>query len=274
MTASAISRSAAATTTRPRPASRRPAPDLNDHRRAADVGQRLSRQTGRGHAGGNHNQRIAGHRHSSIASSFPVTRPARPAGFVQPFRCGGSPQFLPVSGTRGALSGERTYTACGAGAEAANLRANYAGAPRLSGVFLASPPLFYLTEFRAEREPMDSFELNKVAGAVLFSLLVILGVKNLAAELYKIEPANPKSFVVEGVVPEGGEAAAPAAAAPEVRCRCCWPRPTRPPAKSNRRSAAPATTSLKAPAPRSARTFTASSAVRAPAPLASPIRKP
>ncbi|HEX7777287.1 MAG TPA: cytochrome c family protein [Parvibaculum sp.] len=63
---------------------------------------------------------------------------------------------------------------------------------------------------------MDSFELNKVAGAVLFSLLVILGVKNLAAELYKIEPANPKSFVVEGVVPEGGEAAAPAAAAPEV----------------------------------------------------------
>lgn len=64
---------------------------------------------------------------------------------------------------------------------------------------------------------MDSFELNKVAGAVLFSLLVILGVKNLAAELYKVEPANPKSFVVEGVVPEGGEAGgAAAAAAPEV----------------------------------------------------------
>jgi cytochrome c len=63
---------------------------------------------------------------------------------------------------------------------------------------------------------MDSFELNKVAGAVLFSLLVILGVKNVAAELYKVEPANPKSFVVEGVAPEGGEGAAPAAAAPEV----------------------------------------------------------
>lgn len=63
---------------------------------------------------------------------------------------------------------------------------------------------------------MDSFELNKVAGAVLFSLLVILGVKNLAAELYKVEPANPKSFVVEGVVAEGGEGAAPAAAAAPV----------------------------------------------------------
>jgi cytochrome c len=64
---------------------------------------------------------------------------------------------------------------------------------------------------------MDTFELNKIAGAVLFSLLVILGVKNLASFLYVAEPANPKSFVVEGVQEAaGGEAAAPAAAAPEV----------------------------------------------------------
>ncbi len=63
---------------------------------------------------------------------------------------------------------------------------------------------------------MDTFELNKIAGAVLFSLLVVLGVKNLAAYIYDVQPANPKSFVVEGVVAEGAAGAAPAAAAPEV----------------------------------------------------------
>jgi len=62
---------------------------------------------------------------------------------------------------------------------------------------------------------MDSFELNKIAGAVLFSVLVILGVKNLADYIYAVQPANPKAFVVEGV-PAAGEAAAPAQAAPEV----------------------------------------------------------
>lgn len=64
---------------------------------------------------------------------------------------------------------------------------------------------------------MDSFEFNKIAGAVLFSLLAVLGVKNLADYVYSTEPANPKAFVIEVAATEGGEAAPAAAAAePEV----------------------------------------------------------
>jgi len=59
-----------------------------------------------------------------------------------------------------------------------------------------------------------SFEFNKIAGALLGSLLLILGAKNLADYLFHTPDANPQSYVVAGVVEEGegGEAAAPAAA--------------------------------------------------------------
>ena len=46
-----LGRLSVATTTRPTPASHGPAPDMDDHRLAGDVGQRLARQAGRGHAG-------------------------------------------------------------------------------------------------------------------------------------------------------------------------------------------------------------------------------
>jgi cytochrome c len=62
---------------------------------------------------------------------------------------------------------------------------------------------------------MDSFELNKIAAAVLFSLLLILGVKNAAEIIYETHDANPKSFVVEGVIAPG-ESAPVAAAEPDV----------------------------------------------------------
>jgi cytochrome c len=62
---------------------------------------------------------------------------------------------------------------------------------------------------------MDSFELNKIAGAVLFSLLLVLGVKNAAEIIYETHEANPKAFVVEGVAAEG-ETAVAAEAAPQV----------------------------------------------------------
>ena len=52
---------------------------------------------------------------------------------------------------------------------------------------------------------MDSFEFNKFAGAVLFSVLLILAVATLSETLFTTEPANPKSFVVD--VPEEGGAA-------------------------------------------------------------------
>ncbi len=62
---------------------------------------------------------------------------------------------------------------------------------------------------------MDSFELNKIAAAVIFSLLLVLGIKNAAEILYETHPANPQAFVVEGVVAEGEDAVA-AAPEPEV----------------------------------------------------------
>lgn len=53
---------------------------------------------------------------------------------------------------------------------------------------------------------MDSFELNKIAGAVFFTLLVYLGVQNLGAVMFATEPANPEAYVVEGVEEEGAVA--------------------------------------------------------------------
>ncbi len=50
---------------------------------------------------------------------------------------------------------------------------------------------------------MDSFEWNKVFGAVLFALLIYLGVQNLVSGLYKTTPANPEAYIVEGVMEEG-----------------------------------------------------------------------
>ncbi len=44
---------------------------------------------------------------------------------------------------------------------------------------------------------MDSFEFNKIAGALLFSLLLILGVQNLSSVLFSIDPADPASYPVE-----------------------------------------------------------------------------
>ena len=61
---------------------------------------------------------------------------------------------------------------------------------------------------------MNSFELNKIAGAVFFTLLVYLGVQNLGAIMFDAEPANPQAYVVEGVEEEG--AIAVAAIAEEV----------------------------------------------------------
>lgn len=63
---------------------------------------------------------------------------------------------------------------------------------------------------------MDSFELNKIAGAVFFTLLVYLGVQNLGAVLYDTEAADPNAYVVEGVESEGVAGVATAAAEEEV----------------------------------------------------------
>ena len=53
---------------------------------------------------------------------------------------------------------------------------------------------------------MDSFELNKIAGAVLFTLLVYIGIQNLGDILFSVDEPNPNAFIVEGVIEEGAKA--------------------------------------------------------------------
>ena len=78
--------------------------------------------------------------------------------------------------------------------------------------------------FRILGDLMDSFELNKIAGAVFFTLLVYLGVQNLGAVMFDTDPANPEAYVVEGVEEEGAVAAA-AVAEEVVPIAECWPPP-------------------------------------------------
>lgn len=63
---------------------------------------------------------------------------------------------------------------------------------------------------------MDSFEFNKIAGAVLGSVLVLLVVSNIGNTLVAPKPLEKPVYVVEGVETEGGEGAATAATAPEA----------------------------------------------------------
>jgi len=53
---------------------------------------------------------------------------------------------------------------------------------------------------------MDSFELNKIAGAVLFTLLVYIGIQNFGDILFSVDDADPNAFIVEGVEEEGAAA--------------------------------------------------------------------
>lgn len=46
---------------------------------------------------------------------------------------------------------------------------------------------------------MDSFELNKIAGAVFFTLLVYLGVQNLGDILFHTDSADANAYIVEGL---------------------------------------------------------------------------
>ncbi len=46
---------------------------------------------------------------------------------------------------------------------------------------------------------MDSFEINKIAGAILFCLLVFIGINNLSHVVMHREPLEKNAYVVEGV---------------------------------------------------------------------------
>ena len=66
---------------------------------------------------------------------------------------------------------------------------------------------------------MDSFELNKIAGAVLFSLLLVLGIQNLAAAVYAPKHLHAAAYKVPGVEEAAAPSTpggAPAAAEPPI----------------------------------------------------------
>ncbi len=83
---------------------------------------------------------------------------------------------------------------------------------------------------------MDSFEFNKIAGAVLGTALMVFGLHELAGIIYHPHEPEKPGFVVavpEGEAPAGGEAAAeaePEAPGRVARARCS-PRPIRPRAR-------------------------------------------
>jgi cytochrome c len=62
---------------------------------------------------------------------------------------------------------------------------------------------------------MDSFELNKIAGAVLFALLVSFGLSIFSEIIFETEVPESPGYVIAVTEPaEGGEAGAPAATQP------------------------------------------------------------
>ncbi|WP_119419932.1 c-type cytochrome [Desertibaculum subflavum] len=66
---------------------------------------------------------------------------------------------------------------------------------------------------------MDSFELNKVAAAVLFSLLLVLGIQNLAGIVYAPKVLHEAAYKVPGVEEASAPSTpggAPAAAEPPI----------------------------------------------------------
>ena len=73
-----------ATTTRPSPLSAARRGDLHDHRQAGDVGQRLARQAGRGHAGRDQDQ--GGHREARRSKRRTVKSGKR-SHWKRPYRC-------------------------------------------------------------------------------------------------------------------------------------------------------------------------------------------
>ncbi|NNF80192.1 MAG: cytochrome c family protein [Rhizobiales bacterium] len=61
---------------------------------------------------------------------------------------------------------------------------------------------------------MDSFEFNKIAGAVLFSFLVILGLRSLGETVFHVDAPETPGYMVE--ITEGDSSAGGASAAAEA----------------------------------------------------------
>ena len=192
---------------------------------AADVGERLARQAGRGHAGRDQDQDVG--IHGTIAGS--ATAFSRRAKLRSQTRLYG----LPARRQTGYLSG----------------RPGAAPAPIHSEI-----PAF------GSRAAMDSFELNKILGALLVTCLCLLSLNIAAGAVFAPhKPAKPGyEIAVQETAPTGGRRRA--GRSRTSRSRSCSPAPTSTRARRRPRSAPPATPSARASRTASARTSTASSA--------------
>jgi cytochrome c len=56
---------------------------------------------------------------------------------------------------------------------------------------------------------MDSFTINKIAGAVLFTLLVVIGLRSVSGLLYETHPPEKLGYPVQTTAVEPDKAAAP-----------------------------------------------------------------
>src|SRR6185312_3953150 len=137
----------------------RPLQHAHDHRLAADIGQRLAGQAGRGHAGRNQNEGI-GHR-SPRRSRPGKTNVDRIAALIRVARPEAS-RYLSAAASKALI-------------------------PRFDGVRPAP-------SFSRPGSPfaMNSFELNKVLGAILGTCLIMLALNIGANAIFSPEkPAKP-----------------------------------------------------------------------------------
>jgi len=52
---------------------------------------------------------------------------------------------------------------------------------------------------------MDSFELNKIAGAILFTLLIVMGLRSVSGLLYDVHPPEKLGYPVQTAAVEPGK---------------------------------------------------------------------
>ena len=167
----------------------RAAPDMHDHRRAADVGERLAGQPRRGHARGNDEHRI-GHLRRATAGHW-----SREQGW-----CGGCERDL--SYKRGVMPHET-------GAEPRNRRANLAPhyisfeLPGENWLF-CRPTTVTRQSACARRFPegsLMSFEANKIAGAILAAMILAMVSGIVANILVRPTPLAKQAYEVAGGAP-------------------------------------------------------------------------
>ena len=85
---------------------------------------------------------------------------------------------------------------------------------------------------------MDSFEWNKIAGAVLFALLVAFGLSIFSEIIFETEAPESPGYVDRRRAEEPARRAARPARRRSSRSACCWRAPTRPPARRSARKCA------------------------------------